>query len=832
MKKILLFLICSLAIHSIFGQTLFNNVAEEQGVLILHNVPAGEANFGTGAVWFDYDNDGDIDLYVTNNDDRNHLFRNNRIGLGTADFTDVTTGDALCLQCKGSGVSAADYDNDGDKDLYLANLNQDILLRNDGNEHFTNATFEAFGADEDFQLGFGSSASWGDVNNDGWLDLYVSNHIISFESPITPKDFLYINNGGNPVTFTDRSDLLAGDTDADGTDDLMGFGFIGIFTDFDNNGTMDIYLANDCPLGPEDNKLFKNNGNMTFSEVSTEIGPFKRGKVSGQYDCHSAMGLSRGDMNHDGYLDYHFSNIHYHGINSVLLQNTGKNLLNVSEEAGLDKDIFEPESGLLFTWGTIMMDYDLDTWQDIYLASGSLRLVYQPNFLYHSGGSSIAGTPVFTQVADEISGTADARQTRTIVKADYDMDGDPDVYLVNFDTNSSLLQNNNATGYNWAIIDVVGAGPPLSNKDGIGAKITLTTPDQLQQYDEIYSGSSLGGGDDMAAYFGLKEHTTFQVSIKWPSGIVKYYGSFEANQRLKLYEPTCYVFSPKEGAFLQQEETQIIQWKSVFEENEEVKIILLSEGIEDRIIVNQTLNDGVFEWEIPNDLEAGQTYSVKIEGIHKASFEGVTNGYFSILPPSKSYVQVLSPNGGELLVNEPIVSITWNVLNNSVNDAVAIYLYNGNNLEYTIAENTPNDGQYEWEILTNMEGNAFRIKIVEQSTLAVYDWSDKSFVISYEKKGNTSPLPDPSSKDIVFWPIPTNDVLYCRLNNELVSIESLNIEIFNTYGSKIYGYELSKSSLEQNTWKLDLPALSTGIYFCILTFPDRLTNVHKILITK
>jgi len=270
---------------------LFSGVESGAGLNFMHNdgvdVDSNNGmfmmNVGTGAVWFDYDNDGDLDIYVTQRNDgvsnlRNILFENN----GDGTFTDVTTArGAEDSAHQGCGVAAADYDNDGDEDLYLANCDEDVLLHNElmetGNPNFSDSTNTAFGTTA-LVPERGHSASWGDWNGDGWPDIYVADHMNINGGANSSQDYLFTNNGNG--TFTDDSAKLATDADGDSVIDNTGFGFIGVFTDFDNDGDQDIYLANDCPFGigqgfgrTEDNKLWQNNGDGTFTEISDTIGP-------------------------------------------------------------------------------------------------------------------------------------------------------------------------------------------------------------------------------------------------------------------------------------------------------------------------------------------------------------------------------------------------------------------------------------------------------------------------------------------------------------------------------------------------------------------------------
>ncbi len=500
----------------------FTDVSSAAGIAFVHSHTAKGPDFsiGTGAAWFDYDDDGDLDLYVTTRQGANLLYEND----GAGSFTEVaSTVGADDAANDGAGVSVADIDNDGDLDLFLANSLEDTLLRNElvetGTATFTDITAGS-GITGDER---GSSASWGDYDGDGFLDLYVAHHIPMDISTGNTQDRLYHNNGDG--TFTDVSYLLSGDVDGSGTDDTKGYGFITAWTDFDDDGDLDLYLMNDCPFFPEGNKLWRNDGgldpeNWIFTEVSGDVGA---------HQCSNAMGIAVGDYNRDGLWDYYFTNIG----SAYLLRNDGGLLTDVTTEAGVFEDV-EPGTGKLrITWGAIFFDYDLDMWQDLVVAAGviskSSETDPQPNMLYHNDGNGTTLTNVSTG-----SGIEDERRSRTIVMGDYDNDGDPDLFYVNYAEPVVLARNDTDNGNHWLILELEGVA---SNRNGIGARIRVRTPDGVDQYWEMRSGSSLGGGDDPAAYFGLGANPTVdEIEIRWPSGIVQTLTGVTADQRMTVVE--------------------------------------------------------------------------------------------------------------------------------------------------------------------------------------------------------------------------------------------------------------------------------------------------------
>jgi PKD repeat protein len=501
---------------------LFAEVGASTGVAFLHDGDSvADMGMGTGAAWFDYDNDGDLDLYVTQRTGANKLFRNNG-----SSFTDVAASAGVAdAGHDGSGVAVADYDNDGCRDLFLANSNADVLFKNDCDGTFTDVTAASgLGVSEERR---GTHASWGDYDNDGFVDLYVANHMAMAGSSVTgateqikAQDYIFHNNGDG--TFTDVSTMLMGTT-------RQGMGFGGGWTDFDNDGDLDVFVVHDCPFdftAPQ--LMYRNDGgtngvlSWTFTEVSATVG---------NDFCQNGMGLATGDYDRDGDMDYFISDnggdgnipVGQHGrAGTTLFRNDGGIFTDATDLADV--------SSVEWSWGANFLDYNLDGWQDLYLAAGAMNTFDPtPGSLWMNDGD---GT--FTDVSASSGGINDPERTRTSVYGDYDGDGDPDMFLVNYAGTTKLFRNDNTNGNNWLVLDLVGVS---SNRDGIGAKIEINTPDGGTQHYETRSGSSLGGGDDLGAYFGLGTNgVVSNITINWPSGIVQTLSSVAVNQRMTVVE--------------------------------------------------------------------------------------------------------------------------------------------------------------------------------------------------------------------------------------------------------------------------------------------------------
>ncbi len=494
------------SINNLSAQT-FSEPSGNSGINFVHDgLTANDVlSIGTGAAWIDYDNDGDQDIYLTMRYTGNKLFEND----GSGSFSEVANAmGADDAGNDGAGVAVADFNNDGWVDMYLANGDEDRLFLNVNGTAFEDWTsYAGFDMTDDSR---GTSASWGDFDNDGYLDLYVSHHnLMQGAANSSKQDKLYYNNGD--TTFTDVSHLLP-------LADLLGFGFIGGWTDYDNDGDLDIILVNDCLSPFIGTKLFENIGtgpsgdptvDWMFNEVGVSEGIIESPGVG---DCRHGMGLAVGDFDRDSYMDIYYSNVG----DAVLFCNghsTGGAFRDSSTEAGVNGQVFPFD----FSWGTFFFDYDLDGWQDLYLIMGShhypSNVEPRYNMLYNNNGDH-----TFTDVSTAAM-MGDSTRGRTGVFADYDLDGDPDVFLANFGEAGQLKRNDNANGNNYIWIKLEGT---VSNRDGIGARLKLTTPDGNIQYFETRSGSSLGGGDQMGAHFGLGTNASItSLEITWPSGIVE-----------------------------------------------------------------------------------------------------------------------------------------------------------------------------------------------------------------------------------------------------------------------------------------------------------------------
>ena len=521
---------------------VFTDVTSDAGIDFLHTRLRFDAvDVGAGVVVFDFDFDTLHDIYVTSNNGPNALYRNN----GDGTFADVAV--AARVDDKGGGTAngacAADYDNDGDPDLYVAHFGPSRFYRNNGDGTFSNVTSRALGNVKRLERTTG--CAWGDYDRDGFVDLVVVNHtrisanVDIFGVPVNlvrqNPDFLelhdplilYHNSGDG--TFEDRSALL-GDTTSPTLSgplgNMWGSGFQPGWLDYDNDGDADLYVVNDLGEQLHPNVLWRNdgpgsNGDWTFTDVS---------ESSGAGIEMFGMGLAVGDYDLDGLLDLFVTNI---GQN-ILLDNGGADLGFEIASVEARTGAASTPDGQRVAWGTFFFDYDNDLDEDLYLVSGFLNAqnienpVDQPNVLLKNNGD---GT--FTDVSKG-SGTNDPRVGRGGAYLDYDNDGCLDIFVSNLRQKAKLMRNVCDTGHSWLEVDLEGT---VSNRDGIGARVSVVTQGK-ELIREVAAGSSQIGQNMLTLHFGLgRTLYADSVTVYWPSGKVQVFEDVEANQRVTITEP-------------------------------------------------------------------------------------------------------------------------------------------------------------------------------------------------------------------------------------------------------------------------------------------------------
>jgi enediyne biosynthesis protein E4 len=536
------------------GKITFRDVAREAG--IAPKLVSGSVDkkyilevYGSGCVWFDYDNDGYVDLYVVNGSTienllypsrvksppHNYLFRNN----GDGTFTDVTHQAGVQGHGWGFGAVAADYNNDGFVDLFVYNYGPNVLYRNNGDGTFTDVTASAGVAGKN--LVWSAGAGFGDYDNDGFLDLYVTGYIdFDIHDPPSPgylyctyrskpvqvcgprglkgaPDALYHNNGDGTFTeVTDRAGV---------TDKKLLYGFSVVFEDLDGDGRADIVVSNDS--GP--NYFYHNRGDGTFEEIGAMAGV----AYSGEGQEQANMGIAVGDYDHDGRMDLFLTT--FAGDNKTLLHNDGECVFtDVSYPSGLGEATI-PFLGM----ATFFIDYNNDGWTDLFCVNGHLypevdRLFTDDHYFQHPQLFKNLGNGKFSEVSQDVGLAALQLGGRGGAFCDYDNDGDLDVAITTIDGRVLLLQNEggNAAGH-WLQVKTIGR---KSNRDGIGALIKVVAGD-LTQYDRVRCGGNWLSGNDMRLHFGLGEHQQIDIlEVHWPSGTIDRLTGLAADQTIIVEE--------------------------------------------------------------------------------------------------------------------------------------------------------------------------------------------------------------------------------------------------------------------------------------------------------
>ncbi len=497
---------------------------------------------GGGVALFDYDRDGFPDVFLVNGstlqgfpkgeEPINRLFRNNRDG----SFRDVTMEANLIHSGWGQGVCSGDFDNDGYDDLLVTYYGQNVLYRNKGDGTFEDVTEKA--GLKQTRLRYNTGCSFLDYDRDGKLDLFVANYVNLEIDKTVPKsslkciwkgvpvycgpqglpggtNLLYHNNGDG--TFTDVSDK-SGITKTTGQ-----YAFTTLVCDFDNDGWPDIYVA--CDSAP--NILYRNQHNGTFSDVALFTGTAfnSEGKTQG------GMGLAAGDYDEDGNFDILKTN--FDGDIPTLYHNNGDGtFLDVTLSAGLG--IHTNYLG----WGTGFIDIDNDGWKDIFMANGhvypevdqaNLGRSYQQRRLVYFNLRDGSFKDISAQAGPAV---ADRRSSRGIAVGDVDNDGSLEIVINNISDRPSLLKNHGEKK-NWVIVKAVGT---RSNRDGIGARVIVTTGQQ-RQMDEVRSGGSFISQSDLRLHFGLGDAAAIdRIDVQWPSGLKEYFQNLKANQIVTLEE--------------------------------------------------------------------------------------------------------------------------------------------------------------------------------------------------------------------------------------------------------------------------------------------------------
>ena len=525
----------------------FVDVTAASGVDFRHVSGDEEQRFiiesmGSGAAFFDYDADGYLDLYLVNGtrtdepptEAVSRLYGNEPDGSGGRRFVDVTPTAGVGGRGWGMGCAVADYDNDANVDLYVTYWGENILYRNDGGGGFTDVTREAGVGDD----GWSASAAFGDLDADGFLDLYVANYL-EFDLETPPNEGKpclgfrgvegFCGPNGLParpdVLFRNRRDGRFEDVShSTGIDRHVLPGLGVVFADFDDDGDQDIYVANDgFP-----NLLWRNDGGWSVSEVGATAGV----AYSEEGRAQAGMGVDSGDYDNDGDLDFFVTN--FSNDVNTLYRNEGEGVFSDATAAGGLGGLARPYMG----WSTAFFDADNNGWVDLFVANGhlypqldiqskSMRYA-QRNLLYwNEGGTFVpAGPAVGSDLQVE-------KVSRGGAFGDYDNDGDMDIVVVNLNDAPTFLRNEGGNTRSWLGLELEGE---ISNRDGIGARVRLTSGGRTQTA-EVRSAYGYLSSHDRRLLFGLGDRDRVdRVEITWPSGRVQLLENPGVRQYVKLRE--------------------------------------------------------------------------------------------------------------------------------------------------------------------------------------------------------------------------------------------------------------------------------------------------------
>jgi hypothetical protein len=527
------------------GGILFEDVAGRAGVgFVLRNSATAERHqietMVSGIAVFDYNNDGRPDLYFVNGARQpelrktdpsffNRLYRNN----GDGTFTDVTIEAGVPGEGFATGVAAADYDNDGYADLFIAGVNRNILYHNRGNGTFEDVTARA-GLETARDKPWSISAGWFDYDNDGRLDLFVVNYCVwspAKDPPCTtggvrtychPKYYaglpnsLYHNNGDG--TFTDVSV-------ASGIAGSIGKGMSVSFLDYDGDGRLDVFVTNDTAP----NFLFHNEGGGRFREVGLRAG------VAFNQDGRavSSMGADARDIDNDGREDLFIAALA--GETFPLFRNSGKGYFtDLTYPSGIGRQTARSTG-----WSNGIFDFDNDGRKDLFVACGSLddntemfsaRQSRERNLVLANRGDF-----QFLDVsADAGPGFQQAGLHRGAAFGDLDGDGRVDAVVSRIGERCELFRNLSPAGNHWLAIRLRGR---RSNRDGIGARIHLVSASGGEQWNRVTTSTGYGCSSDRTSYFGLGRDAVARIEIEWPSGVRQALEQVKADRYLTVDEP-------------------------------------------------------------------------------------------------------------------------------------------------------------------------------------------------------------------------------------------------------------------------------------------------------
>ncbi len=537
-----------------YPKIVFTDATQDAGISFRHfsgkrstQLPE---DMGSGAAWGDYDNDGWLDLFIANeagplslsNEDiinsqaHSVLYHNNRDGT----FEEVSIQAGVDFRGWAMAPAWGDYDNDGWLDLFISSYGENVFYQNNGNGTFTDRTNETgFGG----LPGFWTGASWGDFNRDGFLDLYVSGYVQYSYQENQKSTLQYkaeVPVSLNPSSFKPERNLLYRNN-GDGTfteiagpagvEDLKGRSLSNVWCDFDDDGWPDLYVANDV----SDNVLFRNLRDETFEEIS---------HTALVADYRGAMGIAVGDWDGDADMDMFIThwiaqeNALYSNLRSqfsslgISTPNTTR-FMDEADRYGLGQIALD-----YIGWGTSFFDYNNDGRLDLFVVNGSTfqqkqkpwLLIPMPDQLFWNRGANEGFYDVSAVSGESLKSEYVGRGAAF---GDYDNDGDVDIFVVNNDGPGVLLRNDGGNRNRWLGVSLEGV---QSNRQAIGAKLRLVSSNGIQ-IRQIGAQSSYLSQNSLIEHFGLGTGSKVDtLEVLWPSGNRQVLLNITANQIIRITE--------------------------------------------------------------------------------------------------------------------------------------------------------------------------------------------------------------------------------------------------------------------------------------------------------
>ena len=524
------------------GPIAFTDITAKAGINFTHNSGAFGKKYlpetvGSGCAFLDYDNDGWQDILLINSTSwpghkgrksLTALYHNNKNGT----FSDVTSEAGLAVEMYGLGCAAADYDNDGNVDLYLTCLGSNHLFHNLGNGKFVDVTGKAGVEDP----GFSTSAAWFDYDKDGKLDLFVCHYIDwsvekdlfctldgKTKSYCTPESY----KGQSNSLFRNRGDgTFENVTERAGLHDATGKSLGVTLIDFDGDGWMDLFVANDT----QPNKLYRNKGDGSFTDVAMEAGV----ALNDAGVARAGMGVDASDYDGCGRPSLIIGN--FSNEMMALYHNEGKGLF--IDEA--PTSTIGQASLLTLSFACFFFDYDLDSLPDIFAANGHVAddiSAVQPKIKYAEPPHLFRnlGKKQFEEVTAKLgSALQHAAVARGAAYGDFDNDGDLDILIAVNNGPARLLRNDGGNQNNLLRIKTIGT---VSNRDGVGAKITVKSTAGASAWSIVKTGSSYCSQSELPVTFGLgRAEKVTSLEVEWPSGKKDLIAEVAANQVITIQE--------------------------------------------------------------------------------------------------------------------------------------------------------------------------------------------------------------------------------------------------------------------------------------------------------